>query len=122
MDLREVRQLGEGLRVPQGHENDTMVGERRERRDDGRLLPTSRGGGGDEHGRELAEEPAARPELARRVPKVLPLDREIPESRGDAKDERVKLDKIAWGDEGVVGLGGRSEGQDELLGECLRNS
>ena len=75
--------------------------------------------GGNKHGREFAEERAARPELARRVPEVLPLDREVCESSGDAKDERVKLDKVARGDEGVVRLGRCAEFLEELLRKGL---
>ena len=56
---------------------------------------------------------------ARRVPEVLPLDREVRESSGDAKDERVKLDKVARGDEGVVRLGRCAEFLEELLRKGL---
>ena len=119
MYLRKVRKLGESFGVPEEYEDDAMVSERRERRHDGRFLPAPRGRGGDEHGREFAEERAARPELARRVPEVLPLDREVRESSGDVKDERVELNKVARGDEGVVRLGRCAEFLEELLRKGL---
>ena len=119
MYLRKVSKLGESFGVPEEYEDDAMVSERRERRHDGRFMPAPRGRGGDEHGREFAEERAARPELARRVPEVLPLDREVRESSGDAKDEHVELDKVARGGKGVVRLGRCAEFLKEILRKGL---
>ncbi len=45
MHLGEVRELAKRLGVPEGHEDDAVVGERRERRDHSRLLAASGGCG-----------------------------------------------------------------------------
>ena len=71
VDLVEVGELREGLRVAEGHEDHAVVHERRHGVRDGDLLPTARGARRHEHADELARERAGRPELAGRVPEGL---------------------------------------------------
>ena len=67
VDLVEVGELREGLRVAEGHEDEAVVDEGGEEVDDGRLLAAAGGARRDEHGHVLARERALRPELARRI-------------------------------------------------------
>lgn len=71
VDLVEVGELGEGLRVAEGHEDDAVVDEGREGVGDCDLLATARGRSRHERARELAREGALGPERAGGVPEGL---------------------------------------------------
>ena len=71
VDLVEVGELRECLRVAEGHEDHAVVDERRHGVRDGDLLPAAGGARRHEDADELARERAGRPELAGRVPEGL---------------------------------------------------
>ena len=71
VDLVEVGELREGLRVAEGHEDDAVVDEGGEGVGDGDLLATTRGRSRHERARKLAREGALGPERASGVPEGL---------------------------------------------------
>ena len=71
VNLVEVGELREGLRVAEGHEDDAVVDEGGEGVGDGDLLATARGRSRHERARELAREGALGPERASGVPEGL---------------------------------------------------
>ena len=118
-DLGEVRELGKGLAVAEGDEDDAVVGEGGHGREHGGLLAAAGGRGGDEDGRVLAHERAGRPELAGRVPEGLPLAGEVAVAGGDAEEERVEVGEVGGREDGVGGLGRGVHLGEDLLRERL---
>ncbi len=71
MDLGQVRQLSEGSRVAQGHEQQTVVGQGTQGRDGSSLLATTEGSSGDEKASMLAGVATAGPDATGLVPEGL---------------------------------------------------
>ena len=71
MNLIQISQLRETVGVPQGHEDDTMVSQRRERGDDGGLLPSTESRGRHKDTSVFARKVPGCPELASGIPEGL---------------------------------------------------
>lgn len=144
MDLRQVRHLGEGLGVAEGHVDDAVVGEGRHGSDGSGLLTAAHGSGRDEEAGHLAPEATGGPLLAGLVPEGLyhvlsvfillyeirsavdsthlPLSGEVAVSGGDAQEESiVRLEgRGVFKDRDIGGLGRSVHLAQNLLGEGLR--
>lgn len=141
MDLVEVGELGEGVLVSEGNEDDAVVDESREGGDNGALLSSSKSSGGDEDTSVLAGEASTCPQATGGVPEslkrggrrervrwqildgetYLPLTWEVTVTSGNADQESIVRGKNLWGDDGVVGFGGGVELLEDLIGERLRD-
>lgn len=115
--------------VSKRHEDDSLVHERAQARNDGALLTAALSARGYEHARILAVVSASRPLLACLVPKDFPLGREVAESSGrDMLGLQIPYEEqrdVPRGDaeeEGVKRLELRGVGQDlnvRGLGRCM---
>ena len=105
MDLGEVGELLEGLCVPEWYVDDAVVGQGTHGSQGGALLSSTKASSRDKQASVLAVERTLLPELAGRVPKGLPLSREVAVTGGNAEQE------------GVIGLEdvGRDEGDRLVL-------
>ena len=119
MDLGQVRELPEGVLVPERHIDDPVVRERREGAQRGDLLPTAGRARRDEHARVLGVQRARAPQLPGRVPEGLPLRGEVTVARRDAEDERVVVGEVPRLEDGVCGLRGRMHFGENFCGERL---
>lgn len=71
MDLVQVRQLPECLGVPEGYEDDTVMSEGGQGREDSRFLTASVTGGGNEDTSVFPVQSTASPQLTGGIPEGL---------------------------------------------------
>ncbi len=118
-DLLEVGKNREGGLVTERHVDEAVVSESAHGGNDGGLLATTGGAGGDEDTGILAPVTTGGPDGAGLVPEGLPLSREVTVAGRDAEQDGIVLQKVGRLGNWVVGLGrGVHLGQD-LLREGL---
>jgi len=89
MNLLHIIQQGERVPIPQRYKVDTVVSEGAQGVLNCLFLTTSLSSYRDENPGVFAGESAGSPESTGRVPKRLPLSREVAETSGDAEEESV---------------------------------
>ena len=115
--LIQVGKSPERSRVPQGHIDDAVVGQRAHCRKRRALLASALGGGGDEDAGVLTSVAPGLPLLAGLIPEGLPLGGEVAVAGGDAEEEGVVFRELLGGDEGDgVGLAGGVHLAEDFLG------
>ncbi|KAI7165207.1 Minor allergen Cla h [Hortaea werneckii] len=123
-DLTHVSEDAEGGLVAQRHVDDAVVGEGGHGSNDGALLATTLGGGGDEHtGVPWTTLGTVLPLATSLVPESLPLSREVTVTGRDTEEEGIVLLESGWvleGRDAAVLWRGVHLGQD-LLWERLRD-
>lgn len=119
VNLLEVGKHREGGLVTERHVDEAVVSESAHGGNDGGLLATTEGAGGDEDTGILSPVTTGGPDGAGLVPKGLPLSREVTVARRDTEQDGIVLQKVLRLGNWVVRLGrGVHLGQD-LLRECL---
>jgi hypothetical protein len=121
MNLRQVGKLREGLRVSEGNEDNSVVGQRAQGVGDSGLLSSSGGSGGDEDTGVFAGEGTTGPEATGGIPEGLPLTGEVTVTGGDTEEEGIEFLQVVNTDDGVIRLGWRMQDGEEVWGESLRD-
>lgn len=119
MDLLKVGKEGEGGLVTQRDVDEAVVSESAHGGNDGGLLTTTHGTGGNEDTGVLAPVATGGPDGAGLVPEGLPLSREVTVTGGDTEENGIVLQEIGGLNNGVAGLGGGVHLGQNLLRESL---